>query len=408
MLPDESWRTSVQTVKTAAIVVLLMTGLYGTYVSLTTPPEPLPEEVQAMLDFDPELDFAIDSGLPDSLDAFDLGEDLASPSDLPINSVTQLDPSEDGELATEEPIEMGLPREIAGSPNLESEQNQFAPNFAIDAEANQLLNASTHSPKTNSGISGNIPPAASQRTQPNTLATEVLTPNLGLTNAIETADRQFFDDKRRDALATLSIFYNAPNMTSEQRGQLLSRLDPLAREVIYSKRHLLEQPYRVGQEETLMDVASIHQVPWQLLANINQIADPVTVLPGTELKVVRGPFRAEVNLEMKEMTLFLGDLYAGRFPVEVGTDPTPSVGTYTIQEKKSNKTYYDREGSAVAPGSPENPYGDVWMDLGGMVSIHGSPDFGAPTDQGCISLAADYARDLYGILSPGSSVTIRR
>ena len=55
-------------------------------------------------------------------------------------------------------------------------------------------------------------------------------------------------------------------MTGEQRSELLSRLDPLAREVIYSKRHLLEQPHRVGQNETLMDIALIYQVPWQLLA----------------------------------------------------------------------------------------------------------------------------------------------
>lgn len=240
------------------------------------------------------------------------------------------------------------------------------------------------------------------------LATENMTPNLGLNNAIETADRQFMSDKLRDALGTLSIFYNAPNMTGEQRSQLLARLDPLAREVIYSKRHLLEQPHRVGQDETLAEIASIYQVPWQLLANINQIGDPVTILPGTELKVVRGPFRAEVNLELKEITLFLGDLYAGRFPVEVGSDPTPVLGTYTIQEKQTKKTYYDREGSPVPPGSPANPYGDVWMDLGGMLSIHGSPNPTTPTNQGCISLASDAAKDVFGILSQGSSVTIRR
>ena len=35
-------------------------------------------------------------------------------------------------------------------------------------------------------------------------------------------------------------------------------------------------------------VADKYQVPWQLLANINQVKDPMALLPGTELKVVGG------------------------------------------------------------------------------------------------------------------------
>jgi len=396
----------VQTVKTAAIVVLLMTGIYGTYVSLTTPPEPLPEEVQAMLDFDSDLDFAIDTGLPASLGEFDQADSVVSPSDLGIAS----DHSSSGqneamtEIATQSDAvatkTQGNDAEVDDSPNLNLSNQPSSRRQIQDPNTNFALTSGTASEAD--------APEAAEMIQRADLATEVMTPNLGLTNAIQTADRQFLGDKKREALATLSIFYNAPNMTGEQRSELLARLDPLAREVIYSKRHLLEQPHRVGQKETLMEIASSYQVPWQLLANINQIADPVTVLPGTELKVLRGPFRAEVNLAMKEITVFLGDLYAGRFPVEIGMDPSPKTGTYTIQDKKSNKTFYDRDGSPVAAGNPANPYGSVWMDLGGLLSIHGSPAPTTPTDKGCISLSADLARDLYGILSRGSSVTIRR
>ena len=178
------------------------------------------------------------------------------------------------------------------------------------------------------------------------------TMDMGLANAIRTADKQYAEDKRKDALATLSIFYNTPNLSGEQRSELLSRLDPLAREVIYSQRHLLEQPHRVGQNETLMEIAARYEVPWQLLANINQIKDPVTVLPGTELKVVRGPFRADVNVSLKELTLFLGDLYAGRFPIGVGNDPTPKPGTFTVQDKQTSRTYLRRGRFTGASGQP--------------------------------------------------------
>ncbi|MGB1815788.1 MAG: hypothetical protein ACPHJ3_10585, partial [Rubripirellula sp.] len=59
----------MQTLKTAAIVVLMMAVIYGAYVSMTKPPEPLPEDVQGLLAVDEGLDIPFDSslGLPESL-----------------------------------------------------------------------------------------------------------------------------------------------------------------------------------------------------------------------------------------------------------------------------------------------------------------------------------------------------
>ena len=70
----------------------------------------------------------------------------------------------------------------------------------------------------------------------------------------------------------------------------------------------------------------------------------------------------------------MGDYYAGRFPIAVGIDPAPVEGTYTIQDKQTGKTFYNRTGSPVMPGSPANPYGNYWMDLGNQLCIHGSPN----------------------------------
>ena len=442
----------MQTLKTAAIVVLLMTVMYGAYVSLTTPPEPLPADVQSMLDFSEEDSLVIDSGLPESLEQLEInapsaGPD-AAPADIPAGSpsvgvAAAPSPGEfamagQDDLTAEIDDASGVSTslsdteiasvDIGGNLAPQAGPSATAPNYPNTGATFELPDpnsvaatfeaANAAQPAvppsdfalasgTSASPASDAPPPSAE-IQTAELAGDSLTPNLGLSNAIQTADNQYMDDKRREALATLSIFYNAPNLSGEQRSELLSRLDPLAREVIYSKRHLLEQPHRVGQNETLMDVAAKYEVPWQLLANINQIKDPVTILPGTELKVVRGPFRAEVNLRLKELTLFLGDLYAGRFPIDVGTDPMPKPGTYTIQDKQTAKTYYNRAGSPVPPGSPDNPYGNAWLDLGGQLCIHGSPSTTSPTNQGCISLAADYADDLYGILSQGSSVTIRR
>jgi len=233
------------------------------------------------------------------------------------------------------------------------------------------------------------------------------TRELGFANALRAADELYHEGQKKEALATLSLFYEQPDLSAEDRAALVSRLDPLARDVIYSQAHLVEQPHRVRKNETLMEIAAEYEVPWQLLANINRIDDPVTVLPGTDLKVLRGPFRADVDLSEAELTLFLGDFYAGRFPVAIGDDPAPQPGSYTIQDKQRAKTYYDRDGSPVPADDPKNPYGSMWLDLGGRLSIHGSPNKSEPADKGCISLSGNHAADLHSILSTGSSVVIR-
>ena len=439
----------MQTLKTAAIVVLMMAVIYGAYVSMTKPPEALPEDVQGLLAVDEGLDMSFDSdlGLPESLggdssSADESGAPLVNSgaqqsADVPLlGSRSSIDPQDSSSLGVSA-------AEVASQPNslvpLAAVDNTLPPESSAATQAD-IANAYTNDryPKTGNdfalpnpdNINPNFQPsgvalpqsdldqasgvatASAEGINPDgsdiATATAVVAPNVGLANAIQTADMQFRQDKRKDALATLSIFYNTPNISGEQRSEMLARLDPLAREVIYSKRHLLEQPHRITRTETLQDVARAYDVPWQLLANINGIQDPLTILPGTELKVVRGPFRAESNLTLKELTLFMGDYYAGRFPIALGIDPIPVEGAYTIQDKQTGKTFYNRSGSPIASGSPANPYGNYWIDLGNQISIHGSPDLTRPTENGCISLAEDIADDLYGILSQGSSVTIRR
>jgi len=423
----------MQTLKTAAIVVLMMAVIYGAYVSMTKPPETLPEDVQDLFVVDEGTQFDSDLGLPESLGGTSLGTEEVSPDDVAIVSPPSPGsptPPEATTLAGPDPATVPLPLADIGNTLPPAESPATQADIARAVARDQYLKTENEFALPNpDNVGSDFQPSgvalpqhelaqsggtAATGPNPGVGASQIapvaaaMPPNIGLANAIRTADMQFTQDKRKDALATLSLFYNTPDISGEQRSEMLARLDPLAREVIYSKRHLLEQPYRIHRNETLEDVARIYNVPWQLLANINGLKDPVTVLPGTELKVVRGPFRAEISLTLKELTLFMGDFYAGRFPIGVGSDPAPTPGIYTVQDKQTNKTYYNRHGTPVAADNPDNPYGTYWMDLGNQLSIHGSPNPTRPNENGCISLAEDIADDLYGILSQGSSVTIRR
>jgi len=448
----------VQTVKTAAIVVLLMTVMYAAYTSLTTPPDSLPPEISELV-ID-EGGFDIESGLPDSLATLDVDTGTPQPTtfansaDAPTFGASFDDTAvsspesysfDDGVSAQLSDAEKGSDLTVRQPGEEENRQRtsvQASLASATSRSGSTPRGTSTPVDYPSTGMSFELPSPEStvgpngeaSGTDSAMMANEPTVdieeerssvelsntngsssaelasaqPNRGLANAIQTADAQYASDQRKEALTTLSLFYNTPNLSQTERAEMLGRLDALAAEVVYSKQHLLEQPYRVGHHETLMQIAVRYEVPWQLLANINAIEDPITVLPGTELKVVRGPFRAEVNLTTQELTLFLGDLYAGRFPIAVGTDPAPKAGTFTVQDKQAERTFYDANGSSVPAGDPNNPYGTLWLDLGSQLCIHGSPYATKPSPHGCISVASDYADDLYGILTQGSSVTIRR
>lgn len=420
----------MQTLKTAIVVLLMMTVIYGCYVSLTTSPEPLPEHIVNLIDESGSFDeLGIDDGLPGSFAEFGSDEGGFSDDDASVGPAQlSFTDSSNFDVASPEsrsgtPAAMASFSDRGSSPQplpKPSDSPTTGPmDFSGDYPSTQSAASDLPDPRSidslpPSGWKPEADPAidsapAKSASEPASEATaELSDANVGLANAIRTADRQYAADQPAEALATLSLFYNTPGLADAERSAMLNRLDPLAATVIYSRRHLLEQPHRVGQAETLMEIASRYELPWQLLANINSIDDPVTVLPGTELKVVRGPFRAEVDLQRNELTIFLGDLYAGRFAIAVGPMPAPEEGTYTIQDKQSARTFYDKDGTPIPPDDPRNPYGNVWLDLGQQLCIHGSPDKSEPSTEGCISLRGTDADDLYGILSQGSTVSIRR
>lgn len=455
----------MQTIKTGAIIVLLMTIVFSAYTSLTSPPDSLPDEVVDALIFNDDGSFAIDDGMPPSLANMDFGE---SPSEQPGNASAASafsDPSSNGTAGFQGMPFPGSPAALAGT-NSPVADPSAGPSFAMpnDFDASQDSFANDQTGGVSVGFSDNQPasPAANQSASfadpsvptsypatsnqfsmpdPATVAfggqqtvqpasgemdpsrqfgnsTPVRnasvrtnpTPDVGLANAIATADRQFGEGRLRDALATLSLFYTTPGIGAAQRSEMLSRLDYLAGNVIYSPRHLLETPHRVGDGETLLSIAADYQVPWQLLASINQIRNPNAIAPGSELKVMRGPMRADVDLSENELTLFLGELYAGRFSVLAGSNPAPVPGSYTVANKLPGKPYTDRSGATAAVGSPSNPYGDVYIDLGRGISMHSSSNAAAadPNRPGaCLTLTPKDAVDLMGILSIGSQIELR-
>ena len=223
------------------------------------------------------------------------------------------------------------------------------------------------------------------------------------------AQQQVETGHLREALQALSVYYGSQELSGQQHKQLVPVLDYLAGEVIYSRKHYLFEAYTVGPNDSLASIAFQLRVPKQLLANINGIQDATTLQAGDELKIVQGPFRGEISVTNKELTLFTGNLYAGRFQVELGNEFNSQPRQYSILDKQEDRSYYAADGSIIQGGALNNPYGKYWMDLGGSLSIHTQPQDPATRQSGLgsVKLNPVDARDVYHILSAGSQVLVR-
>ena len=109
------------------------------------------------------------------------------------------------------------------------------------------------------------------------------------------------------------------------------------------------------------------------------------------------------------MTLFVKNLYAGRFPVAIGISGNPDVGNFDVKVKSPEGfTWRDASGKEYPAGSPGNGYGPYWMGLSGSLCIHAVPPGTPQGHRGCIGLGEKDARDVYGILSKNSQISIVR
>ena len=225
-------------------------------------------------------------------------------------------------------------------------------------------------------------------------------------------DRLVEQDRFREALTLLSRFNKIENLNGPQRQRLQGWLDGLAGKVIYSKEHhFAGRPYVTQPGDTLETLSSTWSVPTQLIYNINRdkFGMNQSLAPGTELKVVKGPFDAELDLGSDTLTLYLKNLYAGQFPVRVGVSGDIKPGSHSVVAKaEQGFTWRDATGTDYPPESPQNGYGPYWMGLTGSLCLHAIKDSDSAGHRGCIGLSESDAKDVFGILSKTSAVKIVR
>lgn len=209
------------------------------------------------------------------------------------------------------------------------------------------------------------------------------------------ADALIENQKFSDALSQLSYFYGDPRLSLEEEESLLNFLDALAAKVIYSTEHQMLDAYIVQSTDTLSSIATAHGITEDLLYNINQtrFGDDGKLYAGLELKVVHGPFHAELDRSSKTLTLFSNGFYAGRFDLSMASTTPLTSGSYTVLTRTNGLT------SGVSATSGYS------IALANGVEFVEMATGGTPPADG-IGLAMNDMFDVYSILSKESIITI--
>lgn len=407
----------MNTIKTVLLAALLSAAAYGVYVGVTgAPPNFGPR--RAVRDWEESTDLA-DAGNP-SAPLVSMGDDPALAGVAPAPQVVgpaalnTAVPGPNTAPADAPPLGSVSPAPPGGqAPEQYSSEQGYPSTARPDPVHSGLLPADEPLATASQGPAATMPgeeaPAGyDSPTQPADSHADF--------QALMQSVRSLLEQNRlADAHLELSEWYGDPHFTPEEETQVTNLLDQLAGTVIYSREHLLERPYEVQPGDTLDKIADAYEVPWELLANMNGIRDPRAVRPGDQLKVVKGPFNAYVNLSKFQLVLYLGNRYAGRFHIGVGKDHETPEGKFVVLQKVLNPTYYGQP--VIDKDDPNNPLGEFAIDLGNSIWIHGTNDprsIGRADSRGCIRLADRDIKDIFEILtakserSSGSVVQIKR
>ncbi|MCH2212768.1 MAG: L,D-transpeptidase family protein [Fuerstiella sp.] len=202
-----------------------------------------------------------------------------------------------------------------------------------------------------------------------------------------------------------SLYWKQPKI----RSVLKDRIEFTAAEIFSEPHRHFGAPYLVEPGDTLESIGRKHNISWQYLGQLNRI-EPMELQAGQQLKVMRGPFSAVVDLSRFELTVHAHGYFVQRYDVGTGEGDNTPLGKFTVQEKVENPAWYNPDGGQIDSDDPQNPLGEYWIGLGDHIGIHGTIDpqsIGSARSRGCIHMRDNDIAEVFSLLGQGASVRIR-
>ena len=212
-------------------------------------------------------------------------------------------------------------------------------------------------------------------------------------------------------------------MGAGQKQFIKEQLSKLSEEWLFSNRVLpgdkLCGYYKVESGDLLTKIGSQHQVPYEILMEINGIAKPQQLGADDTIKIINGPFQAKVYCSSFTLDLYLQNTFVRSFHVGLGkTGKETPTGLWVVKPegKLISPTWTDPDtGKTYEADDPDYPLGSRWIALQGLegaavgrtgFAIHGTKDpnqIGKAESRGCIRMFNGDAVLMYNLLMPGVS-----
>jgi lipoprotein-anchoring transpeptidase ErfK/SrfK len=212
-------------------------------------------------------------------------------------------------------------------------------------------------------------------------------------------------------------------ISEQQKNLVKQELSRLADKWLFSKvvypNDTLCGMYTVHSGDLLSTIGKKHNVPWQILQQINGIPRPESLQADENIKIINGPFHAKVYRSTFTMDIYLQDTFVRSFPVGLGKPgyETPT-GLWVVRPggKLVKPRWTDPDtGKTYEPDDPDYPLGSRWISLDGLegaakdrtgFAIHGTKDpheIGTAKSRGCIRLYNGDVILVYDLLTEGES-----
>jgi LysM repeat protein len=212
-------------------------------------------------------------------------------------------------------------------------------------------------------------------------------------------------------------------ISEQQKNLVKQELSRLADKWLFSKvvypNDTLCGMYTVHSGDLLSTIGKKHEVPWQILQQINGILKPEALQADQNIKIINGPFHAKIYRSTFTMDIYLQDTFVRSFPIGLGKPgyETPT-GLWVVRPggKLIKPRWTDPDtGRTYEPDDPNYPLGSRWISLDGLegqakgrtgFAIHGTKDpheIGTAKSRGCIRLYNGDVILVYDLLMEGES-----
>lgn len=139
--------------------------------------------------------------------------------------------------------------------------------------------------------------------------------------------------------------------------------------------------------------------------------------PEVFLPAIVEPFRLELSLNRRQVTLVRGGKPFKTYPVAVGRPgwETP-VGQYKVRTMIKNPAWINPfTGEIIPGGAPDNPLGNRWVgfwtDGKNQIGFHGTPSrgsIGQAVSHGCVRMYEEHIEEIFKLIPPETPVIVKR